>query len=295
MPIILPETSLAAERYRAAGVPVATARRGRGLETRALRILVVNLMPNALETETRLLRLLADSPLQTEVALLRGLDGGGAVGEGGLLDHQRGFDVVRDGTFDGCVCVAARAVAAADLAAGAHAGAGPSYDHFAAFVEWSRVRVRASLFIGWAAEAALGHLHGLLGHWQAEPVVAVVPHRVSGSPLVAAQDRTVAVPLARASRFARAQVEQKPGLEVLVDHVEHGAHLIHEPGARRLYALDHIESSAGMFARALRRRHGADAAEAAEGVRPGQAWRSYAHLLFAEWLSQDVHGAVRGG
>jgi homoserine O-succinyltransferase len=101
--------------------------------------------------------------------------------------------------------------------------------------------------------------------------------------------------VARASRFARAQVEQVPGLEVLVDHAEHGAHLVHDRAARRLFTLDHVEASAAMFGRALRRRHGITAAEAADGVRTGQEWRSYAHLLFAQWLAQEVHGTARAG
>jgi homoserine trans-succinylase len=94
--------------------------------------------------------------------------------------------------------------------------------------------------------------------------------------------------VARALRFPRALVAASAGLEALIDHPELGAHLIHEPAARRLYALDHLEASTAMFARALRRRHGADAAEAASGIRPGQPWRPYAQLLIADWLDQEV-------
>jgi homoserine O-succinyltransferase len=279
MPIAIPDHTPAAARYRAAGVALAPD----GHAVRALRLLVVTLVPHPLETETLLLRLLAESPLQIDVTLVRSLvrDGADSASPGErLLDHHRDWQTLRTGHFDGLVVSAA-------------AAGGADWDQFAAFLDWTRDRVGAALFLGWAAEAALGHFHGLLGQRLAEPVVAVVPHRVADGPLLACQDRAVAVPLARAARFPRPAFAGT-GLDVLVDHAEHGAHLVHDAQAHRLYALDHLEASAGQFARALRRRHGAEAAETAAGIRPGQPWRSYAHLLVADWLDQEVHQGLAG-
>jgi len=249
-----------------------------------MRILFLNLMPHVLETELQVLRLLANTPLQVEVTLVRSLSSIPATGgEQQLLDHYRSFDEIRNGQYDGAIIVGH------DSDVGGWVGQ-PTWEHFAEVLNWTQAHVRSSLYIGWAARAAVSHFHDLLPWFLPERQVAAVVGRslLPGHPLLGGLDRNVQLPVARAIRYDLSLLNGHDELVALLASEQCGVHILQDPAHRRLYLFDHIESSAGMFRREVRKQ-AAELGRDPAGDAPAPNWRAAAHVLLANWLDVEVY------
>jgi homoserine O-succinyltransferase len=286
MPIILTD-SARRDAYAERGIPVIERQEAERQDIRPLRILLLNLMPQFLETELQILRLLANSPLQVELTLLRSL----AItrpqaGDDYLFEHRPAFEAVRDSRFDALVL-------SGTSSSEQPYGELPHWEQVASFLTWAAVRVRTSLFIGWGAEAALVHYHGVLGQFAAEPEVRVVRARTGGSshPLLRGLDQSLPIPVARSTRFPINQFQGPLGFELLLTSEALGVHLAQHRQSRRLFLFDHLEASAGMFRR--QRRQAQRSAPTPRDLEENpQPWRAAAHLLLANWLHSEVYAPL---
>jgi len=253
-------------------------------DVRAMRILFLNLMPHVLETELQVLRLLANTPLQVEVTLVRSLSSIPTPGgEQQLLDHYRSFDEVRSAQYDGAIIVGH------DSEVGGWVGQ-PTWEHFAEVLNWTQAHVRSSLYIGWAARAAVSHFHDLLPWFLPERQVAAVVGKSlqAGHALLGGLDRHIQLPVARATRYDPSLLQGHDELVALVASEQFGVHILQDPAKRRLYIFDHIESSAGMFRRDVRKHAAALGRDPAVDA-PAPNWRAAAHVLLANWLDVEVY------
>jgi homoserine O-succinyltransferase len=283
MPLIIPDDlpTAALDAYAIRHLPARLATRQ---DIRPLRILLLNLMPQVLETETQVLRLLANTPLQVEITLVRNLTSlANHPGNDQLLDHYRDFRQVRDAEYDAVIVIGQEG----HEEGGQHGS--PPWDQIAEFLDWTRTHVRSSLYIGWAARAAVSHFHELLPWFLPERQVALVSARVvrPEHPLVAGVDHRLHVPVARAIRYDASILQLHPELEALVTSEAFGVHLLLHPAARRTYLFDHLEASAGMFRRDIRRHLHASSSQRLP-LTPA-TWRSQVHLLLANWLDVEVY------
>ncbi|GDY13465.1 hypothetical protein LBMAG53_23430 [Planctomycetota bacterium] len=259
MPIIA-DPSLPLTAWSSAGVdlidPVRAARQDPG----PLRLLVLHLGAQPLETQSHLLGLLGSTALQLDIVLVQP----DAVMTG-ILRAPPG-----DGIFHGAVLVAdgdrgqIGDRAASDLSEA---------------IGWIRSRNLPALLIGAAANLALPA--GILR--AGEPVAEIVPHALvqPGHALLRDLDGQLDLPVIRREQMSL-QTVSGSGLEPLISATASGVHLAFDPRRRWLFALDHIERGVEATARALRR--------CGSRSRPRTGpWRTYAQILVSRWLHAVVH------
>jgi len=256
-------------------------------DIRPLRIALLNLMPNKINTETQLARLLGATPLQVELTLVRISD---HVSRNTSADHMASFyrpwSDVRDERFDGFIIT------------GAPVETLPfdqvSYwDELRAIFDWTQTHVHRSLSICWAAQAALHHFHGVEKHALDRKAFGVFRHHnhVPSSPFMRGFSDDFRVPVSRWSEVRRADIPQGRGLQILAESDESGLCLIGDPTHGFLHMFNHLEYDTLTLADEYVRDGGAqlpahyfpgdDPAQA-----PGNSWRSHAHLLFGNWIDE---------
>lgn len=149
--------------------------------------------------------------------------------------------------------------------------------------------VPAQLFIGGSAREALQRHHRVVAEHLTRPLAGVIPHHVhaTGSPLIASQEDSVEIPVARDWRISAPSIAAVSGLEILVADARAGVHLVHEPAARRLYVVNQLAITPLGLARRIRRLLPAD--DPQQDQVPALTWRTHAHLLVAAWLNAEVY------
>jgi len=237
MPLCIPDALPAAEVLRKENIFVMDETRATHQDIRPMEVVLLNLMPKKIDTENQILRLLANTPLQVNVKLLR-------------IDHRqsnntpsshlerfyRDFDDIKDLNFDGLIVT------------GAPLGQVPFdevyyWDEVRAIIEWSRSHVTSTLFLCWAAQAALNYLYNL-------PKVTM-GHKLSGvyeqhtqcrdNPLVRGFDDFFLAPLSRYAEFDSATIADNTDLQILADHPEAGVYLAATKDLRQVFVTGHPE------------------------------------------------------
>src|SRR5690554_786978 len=155
MPIIIPNDLPAMKTLDSEGIFVIPQSEAVRQDIRALQVVLLNLMPTKIETETQIARLLANSPLQVELTLLQTATHKAAnTSEEHLLQFYKTFDQVKDRKFDGLIVTGAP-VETLEFSEVDY------WPELVSIFEWSRTNMHASLFICWGAQAALYHFHGV--------------------------------------------------------------------------------------------------------------------------------------
>lgn len=220
----------------------------------------------------RLARLIANSPLHIELALVHfggcmsGVEAGTADAP---LPAARPLEAVLPLEFDGLVASHAPHV-------GSDWHATPIWDEYRDLLDWSAERVRARMFLGWSAQAALAHIYGLASAPLAVPAKGVFPSRAvrGNSFLLRGFDEVFPLPARRDSVLDADGLADTPALQVLAESPALGPTLVRSRNRRDLFVLDHPDDE-----------------PADEGMVAGDApeWRSHATLLFLNWLNYYVY------
>lgn len=294
MPVTVPGTLPARGILEAENVFLMDEQRALHQDIRPLRVAILNLMPTKIATETQLLRLLGNTPLQVEVTLLHmaSHEAKNTPAEH-LLEHYVSFAAVRDQVFDGLIVTGAPVeqlpFEAVDY-----------WPELVELLDWAKRRVFSSLFICWGAQAALYRYHGVPKHAAAGKVFGVFPHRLVAPAARITQgfDDVFFAPHSRHTETRREDVLAAPGLELLAESPEAGVYLIQSTDRRQIFATGHAEYDARTlgdeYARDLakglpidvpRNYYPADDPTKA----PLARWRSHANLLFANWLNYVVY------
>ena len=294
MPVRIPDDLPAAKQLEEENIFVMTKERAFHQDIRALRIAVLNLMPTKIITEAQLLRLIGNSPLQTDIRFIRMASHESANTPTEHLDaFYEPLDEILEENFDGLVIT------------GAPVETLPFeevdyWPELAELLDWSRTNVFASLFICWGAQAALYRHFGIPKHPLADKLFGVFPHRlqVRHERLVQGFDDVFFAPHSRHTGTRREDILAHPGLRLLADSEEAGVYLVQSADRRQVFVTGHSEYDPGTL-------QGEYARDIGKGLpigiprnyfpeddparEPLVRWRSHANLLFANWLNYVVY------
>jgi homoserine O-succinyltransferase len=294
MSIIIPDQLPARETLRNENVFVMSQQRATHQDIRPLQIAILNLMPTKIVTETQLLRLLGNTPLQVEVTLLRTRSHQSKnTPEEHLLAFYQTFPQVRRRNFDALIIT------------GAPVEHLPfeqvDYWHeLQEIMDWGFKHVFALFYICWAAQAALYHQFGVPKHPLPAKQFGVFPHRVNEKhvKLLRGFDDVFYAPHSRHTEVRREDIAIVPQLKILIESQDAGVFLVASQDGRQVFVTGHAEYdpltlkaeydrdvAAGLPITIPQNYYPHDDPRQPPVVR----WRGHAHLLFSNWINYYVY------
>ncbi|MDL2253520.1 homoserine O-succinyltransferase [Ruminococcaceae bacterium OttesenSCG-928-I18] len=294
MPLILPKELPAYSVLQDENIFVMTHERAVRQDIRPLEILIVNLMPDKITAETQLARVLANSPLQVRLTLLRtGTHESKHTPQHHMAAFYKTLDEVHKERFDGMIITGAPVEHLAY----------EEVDYWAEMedlINYSRKNVYSTIYLCWAALAGLYYNHGIPKVVFKEKLHGVFEHRVlrPGNPLVRGFDETFYVPHSRLAGISHDDVLNDPALRILADSEEAGIHLLSTENGREIYVMGHSEydkeSLQNEYIRDTNRGlHPPLPKHYYRGDDPEQGilyrWRSHGNLLYSNWLNYYVY------
>ncbi|MFO1079742.1 MAG: homoserine O-succinyltransferase [Reyranellaceae bacterium] len=289
MPIKIPDTLPARGILEAEGVGVMRETDAVRQDIRPLRVGLLNLMPNKISTETQFARLIAASPLQVELTLVRITDHVARHAPAGhMAAFYRPWAEVQDERFDGFVITGAP-VERLPFAEVTY------WDELRRILDWTQSHVHRCLTICWGAQAAVHHFHGMPKHALAQKAFGVFRHRSlqPASPWLRGFPDEFAMPVSRWTEVRQADIPASSGLAVLARSDEVGLALLDDPEHRALHMFNHLEyDTLSLADEYFRDRDAGSAIDLPRHYFPGDdpaqpprnRWRGHAHLLFGNWL-----------
>ncbi|MBE6598698.1 MAG: homoserine O-succinyltransferase [Ruminococcaceae bacterium] len=294
MPIKIPSGLPAREILQKENIFVMDESRAVKQDIRPLKLAILNLMPTKIVTETQIIRLLSNTPLQIELTLLKTAT---HVSQNTSGEHMqafyRTFDEVKYEKFDGLIITGAP-VENLDFTEVDY------WDELCAVLDWSKKNVYSTLHICWAAQAGLWHHYGIPKYSLPEKMFGVFSHRnlEPNHPLMRGFDETFVAPHSRHTEIRREDIEKCDKVEILAESDEAGVYIVASKKRRLFYVTGHSEYDAGTLAAEYFRdvSKGLDIAlpkhyfpgDDPEKM-PLNMWRSHAHLLFSNWLNYFVY------
>ena len=263
-------------------------------DIRPLKIVLLNLMPTKITTETQLLRLLGNTPLQVEVTLLRtGTHQSKNTPEGHLLNFYQTFDTIRDEMFDGMIITGAP-VEQMDFEEVDY------WPELTAIMDWSDRHVFARLYICWGAQAALYHHYGIPKYPLPAKQFGIFKHHITEKnvKLLRGFDDVFYAPHSRHTEIRRADIEKVSGLKILAESNEAGVYIVGHKKNRQVFITGHSEYDP----LTLKAEYDRDVAAGLPieipvnyfdhddpTQEPLVRWRGHSHLLFANWINYFVY------
>lgn len=294
MPINIPNNLPAYEVLTNENIFVMTEERAIHQDIRPLRIAIFNIMPTKIVTETQLLRLVGNSPLQVDIVLLHPRTYKSKhTPEEHLKTFYKTFDQVKDEAFDGMIITGAP-VERMEF---------EEVDYWRELtdvMDWSRENVYCTMFICWAALAGLYHFYNIPKYPLMEKMFGVFEHRVcvKNVKLLRGFDDVFYAPHSRHSEVRREDVEKVPELEILAESDEAGIYIIRSRDDRQIFVTGHSEYDP----LTLKAEYERDLAKGLDikipkhyfpdddpTKTPVVRWRSHANLLFSNWLNYYVY------
>jgi homoserine O-succinyltransferase len=263
-------------------------------DIRPLKLLLLNLMPTKIKTETQFARLLGNTALQVEMELLM-MDGHVSknTSEEHMFNFYKTFDEIKDRNFDGMVVTGAPVenlpFEEVDY-----------WKELCRIFEWSKTHVTSTLHICWGAQAALYYHYGLPKVQLPEKLFGVYLHKVvhKGSILFRGFDDTFMVPHSRHTTVTREAILGVPDLKILAESPRAGVYAVSTDRGRQIYIMGHSEydvdtlkteylrdKDAGLHIRLPENYFPYDD----DTQEPVCTWRSSASMLFANWLNYFVY------
>ena len=296
MPICIPADLPAARTLQDENIFVMDIDRAARQDIRPLRILLLNLMPTKIATETQLARLLGNTPLQIELELLAVRHQPKNTPPEHMLSFYKHFSQVREDYFDGLIITGAPVeqmpFSQVDY-----------WPELREIMAWSRSHVYSTLHICWGAQAGLYYHYGIEKRVLPEKMSGVFPHRVThrGSILFRGFDDTFMVPHSRHTTVDREDILRIPALKILAESEEAGVYAVSDDGGRQIFIMGHSEYDTNTLRDEYLRDKAAGLSPALpKNYFPGDddsrapvcSWRSSANLLFSNWLNYFVYQAT---
>lgn len=294
MPIRIPDSLPARSVLEGENIFVMTEYRAMHQDIRPLDVLILNLMPTKIVTETQLLRKLSNTPLQIHVQLLRTASYHSQhTDEDHLSSFYTTFDQVKGRNFDGLIITGAP-VEDLDFSQVDY------WDELEEIMVWSKSHVHSTLHICWGAQAGLYFHHGIPKRKLDKKLFGVFDHRVlkPSSPLFRGFDDRFYAPHSRYTEVTRKDILAASGLELIADSEEAGVFAVKTEDSRQFFILGHPEYDPDTLAKEYWRDvdKGLDIAVPAHYFPcddPHQApvvrWRSAGQLLYTNWLNYYVY------
>lgn len=294
MPINVPDGLPAAEILTKEDVFIMEEKRAEHQDIRPLSIVILNLMPNKIITETQILRLLGNSPLQVDITLLypethRSKN----TPEEYLIKYYQTFDSIKDQKFDGMIITGAPIeqlpFEEVDF-----------WPELQKIMDWSKAHVFSTLFICWGAQAGLYHFFGVPKYPLPAKMFGVFPHTLNRRDirLLRGFDDIFYVPHSRHTEVRKEDIVKVPELEILSESEESGVYLVGTKGGRQIFVTGHSEYDPYT----LKAEYDRDISyelpiNIPQNYYPGDdprqtpvvRWRGHSNLLFANWLNYYVY------
>lgn len=294
MPIKIPNDLPAVKTLEAENIFIMTEKRALTQDIRPLRILLLNLMPTKIDTETQFSRLLGNTPLQVELTLMhtRTHKAKNTSAEH-LLNFYCCLDDIIDEKFDGMIIT------------GAPVEKMPFeeveyWDELCRIMDWSTRHVFSTLFVCWGAQAGLYHFYGIDKVALPQKLFGIFPHSVirRESRLFRGFDDTFMVPHSRHTGLNAEQLADSPCLTVLASSEKAGPYAIEAEGGKRIFITGHPEYDARTLEKEYLRDKGQGLLiHVPENYYPDDddtkppivSWRAHANLLYSNWLNYFVY------
>ena len=289
MPIRIPDHLPARTTLEAEGVVVMDSSRAARQDIRPLQIGLLNLMPNKQRTETQFARLIGSTPLQIDMTLVRITEHQSKhTSEDYLNTFYSTWEQVRERKFDGFIVTGAP-IAHIPFEEVKY------WSEMLEIMDWTQTNVHQTMFICWGAQAALHHFHQTRRYRMANKAFGVYRHRLSGppNPWLRGFSDSPMVPVSRYNDIARDSLGED--LEILIDNDEIGVCMLADRKRPALYMLNHLEydnrSLADEYERDIKAGLPTPVPEnlfpnGDTSAEPENRWRSHAHLLFQNWISE---------
>ena len=294
MPIRLPSSLPAYSVLKREGVMVMGLRAADKQDIRPLRIGLLNLMPKKIQTETQFARLIGATPLQVEFSLIRMSE---HETKNTAAEHMeefyRPFSEIRDQKFDGLIITGApiEHLPFEDVT---------YWSELREVFEWTQTNVHSTFGVCWGGMAMIHYFHNVKKHLLENKLFGCYRHMnfAPESPYLRGFSDDLAMPVSRWTEMRKSEIEAA-GLPILLHSEEVGPALVEDPAHRALYVFNHFEYDSGTLNEEYQRDlentqvPGKDIQKPVNYFpqddptqNPQNRWRSHAHLLYGNWLSE---------
>lgn len=297
MPIKIPDALPARHVLESENIFVMPQSRAAVQDIRPLKLIILNLMPTKITTETQLLRCLSNTPLQIEVDLmLTSSHKPKNTPEEHFVSFYTTFDQVRENNYDGLIITGAPVETLAFEEVN-------YWTELCEIMDWSEANVYSTFHICWGAQAGLYYHYGVPKYPLTHKIFGVYRHErlVHNCPLIRGFDDQFWAPHSRFTENRLEDLYAVEGLQVLASSEEAGFYLAMSNGGRKVFVAGHSEYDAETLSGEYFR-------DVNKGLkinvpdnyfpdndttrRPAKTWRSHAHLLYSNWLNYYVYQAT---
>lgn len=294
MPIKIQDELPAVETLENENIFVMKESRATHQDIRSLRILILNLMPKKIKTETQILRLIGNSPLQVDIDLMHPASHNSKnTSEEHLIKFYNTFDEIKDNKYDGMIITGAP-IETLEFEEVDY------WDELKKIMDWSLHNVFSTFHICWGSQAGLYHHYGIPKYPLDKKMFGVFPHYKNKKhvKLMRGFDDLFFVPHSRHTEIKREDIEKVDELEILSESQESGVYLAASKNGRQVFATGHSEydreSLEDEYLRDINK--GMDIDPPKNYYRDDDPdkeiimrWRSHANLLFVNWLNYYVY------
>ena len=294
MPLTLPDRLPAIELLKHENIFVIDTTRATSQDIRPLRIVVLNLMPIKITTETDLIRVLSNSPLQLEISFMKIKS---HTSKNTPIEHMRAFyrdfELMRNEKFDGMIITGAPVehLEFEDVT---------YWDELTDIFDWARTHVTSTLYICWAAQAGLYYHYGVPKYPLPKKMFGIFPQKplTPMLPIFRGFDDVFYMPHSRHTEIHREDIEAVTALSIIAESPESGVSMVMARGGREFFITGHAEYSPMTLDTEYRRdlgkglpiqmpQHYYRDDDPDKG--PLVTWRAHANLLFTNWLNYYVY------
>lgn len=294
MPLRLPDQLPAIELLKKENIFVMNETRAHTQMVRPLQIVVLNLMPLKITTETDLVRLLSNTPLQIEINFMRLKS---HTPKNTPVEHMqmfyKSFKELSLQKWDGMIVTGApiELLPFEDV---------EYWEEIKSIFNWARTHVTSTLYICWAAQAGLYHFYNIPKHTLSEKKFGIFRQYplVPDLPIFRGFDDSFMMPHSRHTEVRRSDIEKEPALQVIAESAESGVSMIMARGGREFFITGHLEYAPDTLDKEYKRDFGKrqDVAKPLHYYRdddptkgPIVSWRSHANLFFCNWINYYVY------
>ena len=294
MPIKIPNNLPAVNILAKENIFVMNEARALSQDIRPLKFVIVNLMPTKIETETQLLRLLSNTPLQMEVTLLK-MDSyvSKNISEEHMENFYKTFNDIKDEKFDGLIITGAP-VETLEFEKVDY------WKELTEILEWSKKHVFSTLYICWGAQAGLYYHYGIKKYPLNEKLFGIYPLKLDDSNigLFRGFDEIFYMPQSRHTEVKEEDINKIEELEILAKSPEAGVSIVRTKDKRRIFVTGHMEYDRMTLAAEYERdvKLGKEISvpfnyypEDDPKKTPLFKWRGHANLFFINWINHHVY------
>ena len=294
MPIRIPDSLPATATLESENIFVMTEYRALHQDIRPLKLVILNLMPTKITTETQILRKLSNTPLQIDVELLQVVSHDAKhTSEEHLESFYRTFDEIKNRRYDGMIITGAPVenLEFEDV---------DYWQELCCIMEWSKTNVHCTLHICWGAQAGLYYHYGIPKYMLPEKMSGIFKHHVllPKEPLLRGFDDIFCAPHSRHTEVRAADIRKNDRLTILAESHEAGVHIVEAMNGRQIFVLGHGEYDADTLKKEYER-------DLAKGMNPEVprhyfrnddpnedvlvTWKAHANLFYTNWVNYYVY------